>query len=525
MEVTLTSAAKALISLDGVPFSFDDWPMHKQFYDGRYRRTLFKTARQVAKSTTLANVSVLECCLIPFFRTMFVSPSKEQTTQFSNSRVGKVMRYSPLISRNFLVAELSDRVLHKQFSNGSEMIFTYACDSDERLRGPSADRVLIDELQDLLYDPVVLVANETMAESKYAFETYAGTPKTMENSIQFLWERSTQSEWAMKCQKCSKYFYVDNEKAIGKNGPICVCGGYVNPFEGQWIDMYPDRTLKGFHISQPIMPRNVPLAMQNRTQKEREQADIRWKRILQKYEENPIATFRNEVLGVSDEIGTRMLSQEELEALCVGKSFSDYAQNRMFMGMNQIVAGVDWSGGGTSGVSRTVLWIWGYRPNDAKLVCLLYKVYPGRNPVAVVDEITSLCKQYNVAFVVGDAGEGSLANDLLRKGLGPARISQVQYGMQDKAMKFNGIDRYHADRTTLIDNFFMLLKKKQVELGPVSEMKVAIDDILNEYEEVTTAGRKVWRHSPSKPDDCLHAGLFAWIAWKIVNGDLKFWQE
>lgn len=522
---TLSNAAEALLLLDGQPFRFDNWPMHRELYDARHTRTLYKTSRQVGKSTTLGNLSILQCRLIPFFSTMFVSPSREQTTRFSNTRVGKTMRYSPYINQNFLQSDLADRVFHKQFTNGSEMVFTYACDDAERLRGPSTDHNAYDEIQDVLYDPVILVGNETLSESDYGYQTFAGTPKTMENTIQYLWELSTQSEWVMKCSSCGKYVYIDHEKAVGKTGPICTCGAYLNPYTGQWIDLYPERTMHGYHISQLIMPRNVPLAMANRTKKEQEQADMRWARILTKYEESPLPVFRNEVLGVSDEIGTRFLSKEELEALCVGRSFDEYARDRNFRGCTNVIAGVDWSGGGVGGFSRTVLWIWGYRPSDTKLVTLLVKILPGTNPVRSTEEIIQTCKQYGVHFIVGDAGEGALANDLLRKGLGMHIVTQIQYGSQAHALKFNDVDRYLGDRTTLIDNYFMLLKNQRVEFGPLKEMKVAMEDILNEYEEVTHTGKKVWRHSPQKPDDCLHAGLFGWIAWKILNHDLRFWQE
>ncbi|RKY28662.1 MAG: hypothetical protein DRP83_00380 [Planctomycetota bacterium] len=527
-STSLSVVAEAWIQLDGKDFRLTDWPMHRAFYDGRYRRTLFKTARQVAKSTTLANFSIIECSLIPHFSTMFVSPSKEQTTRFSNTRIGKTMRYSPIINEQFLRTDLADRVFHKQFTNGSEMLFTYGCDDAERLRGPSTDRNMYDEVQDILYDPVITVGNETMAESDYAFETYAGTPKTMENTIQYLWELSTRSEWVMKCDGCGSHVFVDSEKCLGKYGPVCPkCKHYLNPFTGQWIDMVPSKKLQGFHISQPMMPRNVPLAMRSagRSSAEVKQAELRWERILQKFEETPLSTFRNEVLGVSDEIGSRLLSQEELESLCTGDPLQQFPDRKALQGITQIVAGADWSGGGTTGVSRTVLWIWGWRPVDQKLITLFYKVYPGTNPVTAVEEIALVCKQYQVSMFCGDAGEGALANDLMRTHLGHHRVIQVQYGMQAKALKFNQVDRYTGDRTTLIDNYFMMLKQKKIEFGPLAEMRVAINDILNEYEDVTHTDRKVWRHSPQKPDDCLHAGLFGWLAWKIINKDFKFWQE
>jgi hypothetical protein len=441
------------------------------------------------------------------------------------------MRYSPIINKRFLDPDLSDRVFHKQFTNGSEMIFTYASDDADRLRGPSTDRNLWDEVQDILFDPVITVGNETLSQSDYQFETYAGTPKTMENTIQYLWEISSQTEWVMPCSACNVQQYIDNEKVMGKTGPICVkCGANLNPFLGRWIDLNPaspgedkESKLKGFHFNQVIMPMNVPAAMQPWGEEAVQIAQRRWNRILRKLE-NPISSFRNEVLGVSDAIGTRMLSKEELYALCTARKGSNPPNKETLRGISFTIGGVDWSGGGTTGVSRTVLWIWGFDPASQKLVQLFYKIYPGINPVHIIDEISTICGQYHVQIVVGDAGEGHTANNLLRAKLGYHRVHQLQYGSQKEALKWNTVDRFMADRTTLIDNYFLLLKNKGVELLNVDESKIAIEDILNEYEEITTAGKKVWRHSPQKPDDCLHAGLLGWIAFKITQNDLKFYQ-
>jgi hypothetical protein len=54
-------------------------------------------------------------------------------------------------------------------------------------------------------------------------------------------------------------------------------------------------------------------------------------------------------------------------------------------------------------------------------------------------------------------------------------------------------------------------------------MKDAFTDYLAEFEETTTSGKKVWRHSPTSPDDALHASVFAWIGCKILTHDLTFY--
>lgn len=531
VEATLSEVAESWIKLNGNQFSLTNWPMHRAFYDCRARRTLFKTGRQVAKSTTLANFAITECSVIPHFSVMFVSPTKEQTVRFSNTRVAKTMRYSPHISRTFLHTGLADRVFHKQYRNGSEMLFTYALDDADRLRGPSTDRNMYDEVQDILYDPVIIVGNECLSHSKYAYETYAGTPKTMENTIQYLWENSSQTEWVMRCGSCNTHQFVDSMRSIGKEGIICVkCGNYLDPFTGKWVDLnnFKDSSveaefhIKGFHISSPIMPEYNPRAMALHNPALVHEAQIAWKRILTKYEDFPESKFKNEVLGVSDDVGSRMISKEEIERLCVGKPLQQYPVANANKEFSSIVAGVDWTGGGTAGISRTALWIWGYRPADKKLCCIFYKTYPGVNPVNNIEEIAMICAAHRVGFVVGDAGEGHTPNDLLRKKLGVHKVGQAQYTHQTKPVVWNNIDRYTVDKTTLVDNFFLLLKRQDVELGPLLQMKTAIDDMMNEYEDITATGRKVWTHALSLPDDCLHAAVFGWLAFKVITDDLQF---
>lgn len=531
----LSDVAQKLLWLDGEPFSLNDYPMYRAIYNGRYKSTLLLCGRQVAKSTSLANFMITESVAIPFFKEYYLSPTKEQTLIFSNTRLGKTLSYSPLVKKHFQSPEHADRVLHRSYTNGSENAFTYACEDADRARGFSADRVLYDEFQDMQYDAVVPVVNACMKNSKYRFETYAGTPKTMEASIQYLWDKSTQSEWVMKCPSCSKYNFVVTEASLGLHGPICLsCGAGLNPRTGVWVDMrkptHGERLIKGFHIPQPIMPANIALCAAATSAvtlvEAQAAAQSRWDDILRDREMYSPAKFRNEVLGVSDAVGRRLISLEELQTLCVGTSIhpTPLLGTPHMDGVSTVVAGVDWSGGGTTGVSRTVLWVWGFMPARQKLKTLYYRIYPGNNAVVDVEDVIRVCQNFNVAMIVGDAGEGSLPNSMLREKLGMHRVFPVQYGSFAKALAWNGVDRYLADRTTLIDNYMMYLKREAVIFPEYGQMTQPIQDILNVFEEVTSSGRKVWRHSPQLPDDCLHAQLFGWLALKLATADLKFYQ-
>lgn len=528
--------------LDGKPFSLEHYPFYVDVYNGEHDALLMKTSRQVAKSTTLSNFMIAESCGKPHFKSLFVSPSAEQTTKFSQTRVGKTIFYSPEIRSRWVSKDLSSRVFLKMFTNGSEIAFSYAADDPDRARGISADRVAYDEVQDILYDEVIPVVNESMSNSDYGFETYCGTPKSMENTIEQLWQWSTQTEWVMKCESCSKSQFYVTAKCIGKNGPVCLhCGAYINVRKGRWVDTnvykpgYTGKRIKGYHISQFILPKNVPSAFSPGT-RDYEIAVKRWSKMLQKYETYPEFRFKNEVIGVSDAVGTRLVSKEDLEALCKDYYVDDVPSAQSALGsVRTVVAGVDWSGGGMQGNSRTVLWIWGVtsgtEQHNFKLKTLYFKIYPETNPISggVVDHICKMCEHYKVELVMGDAGEGALANANLRERLGSHRAMQVQYrgggggsGNAIRPFVWNKVDRFLADRTMMIDHFFMYVKRGGVIYPSIKQMQMVIKDMLNEYEEVTSNGRKVWRHAPSQPDDALHAQIFGWIAAKYATMDPLF---
>lgn len=498
LDVNRKTLAENCLMLDGSSFSLAEYPFYSSLYEGEWVSTLLMCGRQVGKSVSASAFSVCEAVAIPHFKTLYIAPTLRQTSTFSNTRVSKLIRHSPML-KDLMGTITSDNVFLKVLSNGSELLFNYASDDPDRVRGVSADRVIYDEIQDIDHDAVVPVVNECLANSPYGFISYMGTPKTQENTIQYIWERSSQSEWCVKCTGCSKYSFFRDSRCIGKTGLICLhCGKQVNPAEGLWVDMKESYKTKAFHVPQVILPAN--------------QLDNRWDRIVTKLETYSESKFLNEVMGVSDAMGSRLISLEELKAACKPRQSPT----------GFVCGGVDWSGGGTKGVSRTVSWVFSRSP-QGKFVLHHYHIYQDTNPVDVVSQIAKTFNQYRVTLVIGDAGEGALANSLLTKELAGTPVYQLQYGANSKPLHWNGVDRYLADRTTLIDCFFYDIKQGKVEFLTEKEMGPAFDDMLAVYEEVTPSGKKVWRHSPNSPDDCLHAAVFSWAACKVLTHDLTFY--
>ena len=404
------------------------------------------------------------------------------------------------------------------------------------IRGGFGQRPVItgqcfDEVQDILFEPVIPVVEECMAASEYQYSIYCGTPKTMENSIEFLWSLSSQTEWCMRCDGCGKLTFIDSIKFLGKYGPECAgCRKPLNPRNGRWIDMKPGQRIKGFHISQQIMPMNVPAAWAPGT-KEHTKAIEHWDNMLFKLENWGEVKFLNECVGVSTSTGARLLTKDILEGLCdENLSMTRLPNPDSLDGILRVVAGVDWSGGGgeVKGMegllkSRTVLHLWGEQA-DGRLRTLYYKIYPNSHPVGWIDDIVEVCNAWNVCQICGDAGEGALANSILRDKLGAHRVLQVRYMALSKPIDWNpNTMTYNVDRTTLIDNYALFLTHGQVVFPKLSQAAPAIADILNVFEQTTKAGRKIWNHAPTQPDDALHSQIFAWLALRVMKQDLKFY--
>ena len=153
-----------------------------------------KTGRQVEKSTTQSNRHIAYSCLIPFFRSVYVSPTAKQTRVFSNDRLKKTIDTSPFIKKYFVDHTTTDQVFEKSFTNRSVIFLGYAYHSADSMRGLSADMMNIDEYQDILSDNIP-VLREILFASEYKIFMATGTPKTFDNHLEKLWQDSTQNIW------------------------------------------------------------------------------------------------------------------------------------------------------------------------------------------------------------------------------------------------------------------------------------------------------------------------------------------
>lgn len=360
--ISLQPILPLLLSIKGEPYTLANYFPFEPFFRTRMaRRTLFKTGRQVSKSTSLGARGIVHSNCVPWFSTLYVAPLFETIRRFSQNYVRPFIETSP-IRGLFSGADTVNSVLQRTFRNNSKMLFSFAFLDAERTRGISADKNSFDEIQsmDKSFIPIIL---ETMSGSKYGgIEEYAGTPLGLDNTIEDLWQDSSQAEWVIRCHRgiCGHWNVpalshdldrmtgpLRNDIAIDKPAVICAkCGRWIDPRFGRWVHGLPDRrwSFAGYHVPQMIMPMHYG----NRE---------KWATLLGKRQgrgNTSINVYYNEVCGESYDSGSRIVTISELRAaadLPWANKIEEAAPHIDEYVLR--VLGVDWGGGGVDEMSFT----------------------------------------------------------------------------------------------------------------------------------------------------------------------------
>jgi hypothetical protein len=428
---TLVPLLPMLLNLEGTPYSLiDHFPFEALFQTHMPRNIVMKTGRQVSKSTSIAAHGVILAAAIPRFTTLYVTPLYEQIRRFSSNYVRPFIEESPI--KSMLVGTKTEHsVLQRSFKNRSIMHFSYAGLTADRTRGIKSDRCAFDEIQDM--DPEHIdIIKESMSHSGYGISQFTGTPKTMDNTLQKLWENSSQAEWVTRCPRCN----FDNvpaldwhlDKMIGKwhpdisenrPGVLCYrCGRPMSPRLGRWRHRYPDRKMvfAGFHVPQIIMPIHYA-------------NPEKWSVMISKRETLAPATFYNEVLGESCDISTKLVTQTELQiAGCLHENDESIAITKIGQYVQRVLA-VDWGGGGKDGVSYTVMVVLGFTMDGKIDVIFAKKSLVPHNHVAEARECLRLFQKFHCAVLAHDyTGAGTLRETMLvQTGMTIERLMPIQY--------------------------------------------------------------------------------------------------
>ena len=163
------------------------------------------------------------------------------------------------------------------------------------------------------FDFIPIISESMSGSRDWRFTTYAGTSKTLDGTLEKLFERSSKAEWVIKCPRCRRENIAsaseDLLNMIGPKGLICglkKCGAPLNTRQGFWLHQFPDRIPlnSGWHIPQPILPMHCENARA-------------WAALLRKRKEYREATFINECLGEACDVGTKLITINQIKKASV----------------------------------------------------------------------------------------------------------------------------------------------------------------------------------------------------------------
>lgn len=519
---------KYLFDNEGRPQDLTKFPMMRQIYDTMPQKLLLKCSRKTLKSTLLSNIITLNMIRWNYYKMLYVAPQEATTKYFSSNYVSTKFD-SPELKKIFVKGWEKNDVYEKIFADtNSAVLFKYAKEDATRCRGPATDHNMHDEVQDMLFE-ILPIIGETMALSRYKREIFAGTPLTTDNTINELWKKSTQLEWATKCTGCSHWnmLTMDNNPMamIRKEGYSCSkCQKILNTSEGEWVSPLSnqkDIELVGYHLAQPLLPHY-------------NQSAKGWKDIYQKVTSGNYGTHQiyNEVFGLAYDVGSKPITREELEALCVLGPTREVGKSGLrILNLNRgkyikYVTAVDW--GVNMKTSRTAV-VHGAIRSDGIFEVFDAKVYDTLNYEEHIRDIAEVSNSVQ-SIICADGGPDPIRAHKLAELTSPTRMLIARYGngklIQQYDMPKGAADwranRYVLHRSDCLSFTFRMLKSGKVLFPQKSEMHHAIEDILAEFIETKEGALNdelLYSHAPNKPDDFLHALNFGLVAAYSAIGD------
>ncbi len=473
-----------------------------------------------------------------FFNILYVSPRWEQTRTFSVDKVAPFIKSSPVFSNRD--KNLPMNVTHRVAKEGNNIYFSYALADAERIRSKTAGAVFYDEAQDI--DPVIIpVVNETMSASKDMGVTQnTGTPKTFDNYLEIEWSRSSQAEWCIPCYKCKKLnvsgVEFDLLKMVQPAGLSCAgCGTLLNTRFGWWEHRYPHRRAlhEGYHAPQVVFP----VHCERQPGEDKTKPGRKWVDLIMARDELPTFRFYNEKLAESYDNADELISKKALVDSSTLTHRNDF-NSAMVLAKNRskytyISIGVDWGGGGESGLSRTAIAIIGWKGDAKPDVLFMQRI---TNPMPLDQEVAyirDVVAKFKADILADDyCGAGSAKEIvLLQSGFPQNKLMPISYiaSGAKKMMEFVPSD------DTISNPYIKVPKAKSLAVMaalinkgyysfPVFESWDSLnypDNLLSLVQEkrdrMSSGASYIITHKANRADDLAHAINYATLAYWYVT--------
>lgn len=505
IQATRSEIAAKILKIQGHPLTLDERPYLRPIYNKEGLEILLMAGRQVEKSTTLGANMILDS-ILPYNKILYVAPTQNQVRVFSRAKLNEM--YEDSLLNGSIYKKTNSAVMEKNLGNYATIYLRSAYRDADSIRGISARRIYVDEVQDIIND-LLPVIDECASHYPDSCFFRAGTPKTMENTIQKKWEISTQNEWAVKCD-CGKWVFFTDPKLIRPKEPgvFCPhCSRELDPRKGKWIIGQKNAEVLGYRLPQIILPKQF----------------INWPRLWHKLKNYPIDRLMNEVFGISWDNATKPVTREQVIKCCDPNRENIITPK--YCTKYRLFAGVDW---GTGEVSYTALSI-GYFDEKWKFHVVYNKLYEGveaSDKDQIIKDITNTVNAFGCYAVGVDWGFGWGVNQDLRKALSPKPV--IEFYAHDTASKYaqSKDGKIVFNRTESMTEIFLAIKRQKISFPRWEDFMPYAEHILNIYIDYRLRTRKMYYdHQQDRPDDMFHAIMYSYLIGMILLGKIPLTRE
>jgi len=529
----------ALFQYERKPMTLDGHFMFLPLFSlERPKYLTLQTGRQVSKSYTSAEVSLLTTGMIESFNSIYIAPRYEQIKRFNSQVLYPLMKSSPAMHL-FIDKEGAHSIEMKTFLNGNTLTLAHSYLSPDSVRGlTNAGSLQTDEGQDVNPDFLPVFESTTDA-SRYGCIQTSGTPKTSDTLLALQFSKSSQCHWAIKCPHCSKWSIADIDeqliKMIGKDGLSCAyCGKILDPRTGGWLPKFPERMQyhAGYHVPQIILPMHC----ENKT---------KWRVLRAKQTDWDRAKFLNEILGVECDTSQRLLTKEDLEKSQTPWENTLESATKHAKDFDTVFVGVDWSGGG-GGFSRTAVAVLAKQNYSDETYVLYVDAFPhGLTPEEEADKVSHIFSSVKGYMLAHDYTGAGFVRESVLLGRHPYLRNKIypfayvfRTGKQLVSYQESGSRRSaNVDKTRSLLLTFNAIRSRRLRLPKFNvnnptEPALELLNIVERPQEFSKASIKdvyILQRAAGRYDDAAHAINIGYIAlcditdtWPDFSVDPKY---
>lgn len=190
---------------------------------------------------------------------LYVFPTRSDVLEFSAARIKRVISGSPYLRSRRPADGPNARGL---IALGGGLVYFRGSEAERGLDSIDADVLVFDEHNTLNQENIEDAERRITSPTSAGLIRRVGVPSVPGFGIAALYERSDQRRWHVRCEACTEWQFIDFFVNVDVARARIVCRGCRKPLDvarGEWVAAFPDRDVRGYHVSRLIAP-NADLA-------------------------------------------------------------------------------------------------------------------------------------------------------------------------------------------------------------------------------------------------------------------------